>query len=172
MAYVDAAFVQQAFDVAERKRETDVQHHRQADDLRAGFEVFERNRFGHCQKLCGRPAPLKQSSSDSALVPCVEQLVLQRLGSQHVSLDDIARFMGMSRRTLQRRIEGSGASFRSICADAKMRKATELLEETSATVSSIAFELDYSTASHFSRAFSKKFGVTPLVFRHSKSYFD
>ncbi|WP_367648674.1 helix-turn-helix domain-containing protein [Ruegeria arenilitoris] len=80
--------------------------------------------------------------------------------------------MGMSRRTLQRKIEGSGASFRSVCVDAKMRKAAKLLVETSATVSSIAFELDYSTASHFSRAFSKQFGVTPLVFRHSKSSFN
>lgn len=102
------------------------------------------------------------------LVPCVEQLVLQRLGVQPISLDDIARVMCTSKRTLQRRIDASGTSFRSICADAKMRKATELLEETTATVSSIALQLDYSTPNHFSRAFRKQFGTTPIAFRNSK----
>jgi len=99
------------------------------------------------------------------LVPCVEQLVLQRLGSQSVNLNDIARVMGTSRRTLQRRIDQSGTSFRSICTDAKMRRATELLVEGSASVSSIALQLDYSTASHFSRAFRKRFGIAPVEFR-------
>lgn len=42
VADLDAALVQQVFDVAKRKREANVQHNRQANDLRAGFEVLER----------------------------------------------------------------------------------------------------------------------------------
>ena len=105
------------------------------------------------------------------LVTCVEQLVLQRLGNQNISLDDIARIMCTSRRTLQRRIDTSGTNFRSIYTMAKMRKAGELLTESSATVSSIALHLDYSTASHFSRAFQKQYGMPPLAYRNSKSVF-
>ena len=105
------------------------------------------------------------------LVTCVEQLVLQRLGNQNISLDDIARIMCTSRRTLQRRIDRSGTNFRSIYTMAKMRKAGELLTESSATVSSIALHLDYSTASHFSRAFQKQYGMPPLAYRNSKSVF-
>ncbi len=67
MAHIDASLVKQIFDIPKRERETDVQHHRKANDLRAGFEVFERDSFGHCQKLCDHPAPLKQSSSDKAV---------------------------------------------------------------------------------------------------------
>ena len=33
MRDIDAAFVQQTFNVAQREREADVQHHREADDL-------------------------------------------------------------------------------------------------------------------------------------------
>lgn len=117
--------------------------------------------IGDVKRACrGGPPP--------KFVPFVEQLVMQRLGSEHISLDDIARIMDISRRTLQRRIDGSGTSFRSIYTDAKMRKAEELLAESSATISSIALQLDYSTASHFSRAFRKRFGTTPIAFRNSK----
>ncbi len=60
MAHVDTSLVQQIFDIPKRERETDVQHHRKADDLWAGFKVLERGRLGHGQKLRNRPAPLKQ----------------------------------------------------------------------------------------------------------------
>ena len=33
MADVDSALVQQIFDISQRERETNVQHHRQPDDL-------------------------------------------------------------------------------------------------------------------------------------------
>ena len=39
MADVDPSLMQQIFDIAEREREADVHHHRQADDLRAGSEA-------------------------------------------------------------------------------------------------------------------------------------
>ncbi len=61
MAYIDPTLVQQVFDITKRKRKPDVQHHRQADDLGTGFEVFERGRFDHSQTLRLPPALLKQS---------------------------------------------------------------------------------------------------------------
>ncbi len=68
MAYVDASLVQQIFDIPKRERKSDVQHHRKADDLRAGFEVLEGGRSGHSQKLRNRPTRLNPSSSDKTLV--------------------------------------------------------------------------------------------------------
>ncbi len=64
VAHVDASLVQQVFDIPKRERETNVQHHCKADDLGTGFEVLERGRIGHGQKLRDTPTPLKQSSSD------------------------------------------------------------------------------------------------------------
>jgi hypothetical protein len=51
-----AAFVEQVFGVAKRKREADVEHHRQADDLRARLEVPEGGAFGDRAKLPAHPA--------------------------------------------------------------------------------------------------------------------
>ena len=64
MADLYASLVQQIFDVSKRQREPNIQHHRQADDLRAGFEVFEWGAFDHFESLRKPPARLKPSSSD------------------------------------------------------------------------------------------------------------
>jgi hypothetical protein len=42
VADLDAAFVQQILDIAQRQREPHIHHHRQADDLGRGFEVPKR----------------------------------------------------------------------------------------------------------------------------------
>ena len=64
VANVDAPFVKQNLHVSERKWEPNVKHHRQADDLGARFEVFERRAFGHARTLSAAVIRLKRNSSD------------------------------------------------------------------------------------------------------------
>ena len=68
VANIDAAFMQQIFHIAERQREPDVQHHRQADDLWARFEIAKRRRLGHERTLPTTLPRLKSSYSDKTLV--------------------------------------------------------------------------------------------------------
>ena len=65
MADLDTALMQQLLDVAKRQRETNVEHHCQADDLWARLEVAEGGAFGHPAKLAKRHDRLKRSSSDT-----------------------------------------------------------------------------------------------------------
>ena len=64
MANVDAAPVEQIFEIPKLQREADVEHHRQADDLGAGLEVLERETFCHDRTLAGALPRLKASLSD------------------------------------------------------------------------------------------------------------
>ena len=57
---------QKILHVPQRKREPNVEHHRQVDDLWAALEVAERARFAHAPQLRNRPARLKPSSFDTA----------------------------------------------------------------------------------------------------------
>jgi hypothetical protein len=59
MVNLDAALVQEIRYVAQRERETDVEHHRQVDDLRAGFEVAEGGAFGNLGRVAGLPVLLQ-----------------------------------------------------------------------------------------------------------------
>ncbi len=59
MTDIDAALVQQIFDIAKGQRKPDVHHNRQADNLSARFEIAKWIRFGHPARLRNRPARLK-----------------------------------------------------------------------------------------------------------------
>ncbi|MDJ0858810.1 MAG: hypothetical protein QNJ03_07015 [Dinoroseobacter sp.] len=77
MADTDTAFVKQVFHVPKRQWETDIQHHRKADDLGARFEVSKKGIFGYSGTLFSAPPRLKPFSSDTArcfLRSCVMQL--------------------------------------------------------------------------------------------------
>jgi hypothetical protein len=65
MADLNAAFLQKIFHVTKRKRKTSVQHHRQADNLRARFKVPEWGVFYDTASLRNHPAQLKLALSDS-----------------------------------------------------------------------------------------------------------
>ena len=51
VANIDAALMEQVLDVPKRKREPDIEHHREADDLGAGLEVAEGGSFAHLATL-------------------------------------------------------------------------------------------------------------------------
>lgn len=64
MANVDAALMQQIFDLPQREREAHVHHHRKADYLGQRDEVLEGTAFGQDQTLAGARPRLNSSSSD------------------------------------------------------------------------------------------------------------
>ena len=99
------------------------------------------------------------------IVSIVEMLVSQKLGVDGLTLDDVAKTLAMSRRTLQRRLDQQGTDFRRVMGFVKMRRARDLLVETPASVSEIGAFLNYSTSSHFARAFKREYGVSPVVYR-------
>ena len=55
-----------ALHITKRKRETNIQHHRQANDFRAGFKVAKWRVFCHSAWLQISPARFKQVYSDKA----------------------------------------------------------------------------------------------------------
>lgn len=84
-----------------------------------------------------------------------------RLGSVNLSIDKVAMALGTSTRTMQRRLDAEGVSFRELLQEIKMRRACEMLSEGVATVTETTYALGYSSPSHFSRAFKSRMGVSP-----------
>jgi hypothetical protein len=64
MTNIDATLMQQIFHVAKGQRKPDIQHYRQANYLRRGFEIAKWIRLGHIQTLQIHPARLKRFCSN------------------------------------------------------------------------------------------------------------
>jgi AraC-like DNA-binding protein len=92
--------------------------------------------------------------------------VLKRLHcSQHTDIHEVAKELGMSTRTLQRRIAEEGSSFRQLLSDARRELARIYLQHPSLGLSKTASLLGYEDPKSFLRAFRVWEGVTPTEWR-------
>ena len=80
---------------------------------------------------------------------------------------DIGKQMGMSTRTLGRRLSEKGTTYRELVQNTQKQISTELLRNSSESVSEIAFQTGFSEQSAFNRAFKRWTGQSPLEYRNS-----
>lgn len=85
-----------------------------------------------------------------------------------VRLADVARRMHMSARTLQRRLDQEGTSFRRELLHARVEAAKELLRGTNDKISTIADIVGFCSTSHFSEAFRRLTSLSPAAWRRSE----
>ena len=78
----------------------------------------------------------------------------------------LARMVGTNETTLKRSFSAHcGATVYGYLTDLRMQRACELLQDDSLTMSRIGAELGYSERTHFSRAFSRYYGIPPSQYR-------
>ncbi len=99
------------------------------------------------------------------LVFDIEQLIENSLPSGIPSIHDIAEHVGMSNRTLTRRLSDAGYSFRDLIQRTQEEISKNLLRNTSRSVAEIAFETGFSEQSAFNRAFKRWTGISPVEYR-------
>lgn len=80
---------------------------------------------------------------------------------------EIGKHLGMSNRTLSRRLSEKGTTYRQLVQDTQQEISTELLRNTSETISEIAFQAGFSEQSAFNRAFKRWTNQSPLEYRKS-----
>ncbi|GAA6157320.1 AraC family transcriptional regulator [Pyruvatibacter sp.] len=78
---------------------------------------------------------------------------------------DVARDMGLSERTLYRRLSDEGITFREVLVEAQSTLAQELLRDSNSSIAEIAFLTGFSEQSSFTRAFKRWAGQAPAQFR-------
>lgn len=82
-------------------------------------------------------------------------------------VSEIAQRLGMSGRTLQRRLRELDLSYQSLADEARRELAERLLHQTRYSLAEIAFLTGFSEQSAFTRAFKRWAGQTPRSFRLS-----
>ena len=92
-------------------------------------------------------------------------LLRQCLMSRQCTAANIASQLGMHERTLSRRLQAEGTSFRHEHEQVRYTVSQQLLSGTTATLAEIATSLGYADASAFSRAFKQWSDITPAQWR-------
>ena len=101
---------------------------------------------------------------DTSVVAAVRRSLWQFLPGGHPDLWRIASQMGISERSLQRRLGEEGTSFSRILDDLRRDLSEELLVDRKLSVAQVAFLLGYSEPSAFQRAFRRWRGISPRRF--------
>jgi AraC-like DNA-binding protein len=92
-------------------------------------------------------------------------MMLQHAEDTQPMLEDLAKLLNVSARTLDRHLNKEGTSFRELSVRIRSQRACVLLNDGKLTVSQIAYTLGYSDLANFSRSFKKEHGVSPISYR-------
>jgi len=112
------------------------------------------------EKMLGQ---LPRSNESASAV--VRRALAQHLVRGEGTVGAVCRELGMSRRTLHRRLEAERTSFRSLLDGVRADIARALLRDRAVGVAEIAFLLGYSEPSSLHRSFKRWTGQTPRAFR-------
>ena len=114
-------------------------------------------------------APLKRAlaerEADDSIGEQVRALLRRQLAGRRPDIDAVARELGVSGRTLQRRIAAAGGNFQQLLGDARRELWREYLTQPDVQLKEVAYLLGYDDVNSFYRAFRAREGTTPAQWR-------
>jgi len=114
-------------------------------------------------------ATLEQSTPAAVDLPSrVRQAIAEALPDGAPTIDRIGRLLGMSGRTLQRRLTAEGLRFSELVDRVRLQLAHSHLAQPGTTPAEAAFLLGFSDQSAFTRAFKRWTGETPVAWRRAR----
>jgi AraC-like DNA-binding protein len=116
------------------------------------------------EKLDTRDQP-----TDVSTAARVRRLLIEGMGQEKRSVQAIGREMGVSPRTLSRRLVEEGTSFSDIQDQVRHQLALALLNDASVSIAEVAFFLGYAEPAPFHRSFKRWTGTTPQGYRRRLS---
>lgn len=138
--------------------------------------IFDRN--GRVVRIIGTTIAIDGAAPDSpantnarpasmsdGFIAQVRRCVTKALPDGSLKLPDIARDMGASPRTLQRRLAEHETNYREVVDEVRQRLAMIYLREGRASLKEVAFLLGYSEVSAFNHAFRRWTGAVPSAYR-------
>ena len=100
---------------------------------------------------------------DASLPGRIRALLVESDGT--LALEDVARHLRMSPRTIKRKLAERGTAFSEIRDGLRRQRALLLLDNRELSIGDVAARLGYSELPNFTRAFRKWTGKTPLAYR-------
>lgn len=127
--------------------------------LRHGDAFIKTMMEAHAEEL------LKKRQANTYLTDDVKRLVTTMILDDMPTRDMVAEQLGMSGRTLHRKLIAAGSSYQAILDGVRLEMATERLQGTKDSLTVIASSLRFSTHQAFLRWFKQMTDMTPGEFR-------
>jgi AraC-like DNA-binding protein len=133
------------------------------DDLAAPFP-------GHSPEFLdlvtpGLAAAFAEIQDSDGIEERVKAVLKRSLASGRPEIAHVARELGMSERTLQRRITAEATTFRALLSDARRELSQQLLGDSALQIEEVTYLLGYQDTTSFYRAFRDWAGVSPGEWR-------
>lgn len=109
---------------------------------------------------------LKLTAPGDNFSDSLRQLILLLLPENYPNIAIAAEAAGISIRTFQRRLHDNNLNYSQLVEQVRFDQAVNLLKDSSNKLIDIAFDLGYSDAANFTRAFKRWTGVSPRQFRN------
>ena len=107
----------------------------------------------------------KQKQPAKNFVGSLTQVLELYVLEESTDINTVAEFVGVSARTLQRRLAKEGLGFTQLVDKTRFKNSIPLLKDKNNKLIDVAYDLGYSDPAHFSRAFKRWAGISPREFR-------
>lgn len=108
--------------------------------------------------------------SDMKLKEAVEQYMQEHIADAGLSVEDMAKAMGMSRSVLYLNMKRLfGLTPNSFIQEARIARAKQLIAETDRNISEVAYMCGFTDPKYFSRCFKKMTGMKPTDYKKADS---
>ena len=98
----------------------------------------------------------------------LNELVKENLNNDDFSVENLAENLNISRVQLYRKVKAiMGISVSDYISNFRLEKAKAMLENTSLSISEIAYANGFSSPNYFSTSFKNRFGTSPVTYRNS-----
>lgn len=149
--------------------ECDIQFQQSKNCIVFSKKMLNKSLPGFDQQL----SSLHEQLADNQLLRLSEPTIVMQLqevlksSDKVISRDRIAQQLGMSGRSLQRKLQQEGSSFQHIHDEFRHQRSLLLLHNEQLSLTDIAQQLGFSENSTFYRAFKRWQGITPGEYRQS-----
>lgn len=117
-----------------------------------------------CEQMCQQlMSSRRMQTSTSALISHYLSVLP---ANSAPSLNELANMTNLSARTLKRKLQTEGTSFRELLANSRSGIASDMLRNSDSSISEIAERLGFSDLSTFSQTFKRWYGMSPRLYRN------
>lgn len=104
-------------------------------------------------------------SQDAIFLERVKEVILENFKEEDFTVESLAEKLNQSRSNLYRKLmQLTNESPSAILKRIRLEQAAQLLKSNAGNVSEIAYSCGFNSVSHFSKSFSKAYGVPPTAF--------